>query len=278
MKYIVSILITAVLLVSVAPVAAEPVTREQSWTETYAVSTNTPHLKISNIWGGVRVRPGAGNEIIVSISESRSAPDQALFELSLERIPLNIESDRNGVSMIVGDREERWHRVDPCRGCRVDYQFEVVVPANAIIDVGTVMDGRVDVSGVTGVVSASNVNGTVSVEQIENCDKVSSVNGRIRIQFDVAPQQDCEIETVNGDITLNVPDDTSLDITADLFNGEIKSDFPVDPLSYPATVEHLEEDGRSIYRIHKLSGVRIGAGGPTYSVASINGDFRIRRN
>jgi hypothetical protein len=75
-----------------------------------------------------------------------------------------------------------------------------------------------------------------------------------------------------------MPDNTSLDVTADLFNGDIKSDFPVDALSMPATVEQVVENGRSIYRIQKLSGVRIGAGGPTYSVASINGDVLIRRN
>jgi DUF4097 and DUF4098 domain-containing protein YvlB len=140
------------------------------------------------------------------------------------------------------------------------------------------MDGLVDVSGIAGVVSASNVNGSVSVEQIRNCDHVSSVNGRVKIQFAVAPVRDCDIETVNGDITLNMPDNTSLDVTADLFNGDIKSDFPVDALSMPATVEQVVENGRSIYRIQKLSGVRIGAGGPTYSVASINGDVLIRRN
>lgn len=277
MKNVMSLSIILLLTTGIAN-SATPVTEEQTWTETYAVGTSTPHLEISNIWGGVRVRTGDTDKIVVSISESRSAPDQSLFELSLERINLDIEADSNGVSMIVGDREERWHRMNRCHNCRVDYQFDVLVPPNAIVDVGTVMDGHVDVSGVTGVVSASNVNGSVSVEKIENCDEISSVNGRIRIQFDVAPQRDCEIETVNGNITLNVPDDTSLDVTADLFNGEIKSDFPVDPLSYPATVEHLEEDGRSIYRIHKRSGVRIGAGGPTYSVASINGDIRIRRN
>lgn len=277
MKNIISILIITLLFVGAVAAAEEPVTREQSWTETYAVGTSTPYLEISNIWGGVRVQTGESDKIIVSISESRSAPDQALFDLSLERLTVDINADSGGVSMIVGDRD-RWHRSDPCPGCRVDYQFDIRVPPDAIIDVGTVMDGRVDVSGVTGIVSASNVNGSVSVEGIENCAAISSVNGRIRIQFDIAPQRDCKIETVNGDITLNVPDNTSLDITADLFNGEIKSDFPVDPLSYPATVEHLEEDGRSIYRIHKLSGVRIGAGGPTYSVASINGDVRIRRN
>jgi len=277
MKTLISIAITGLLFIGVAA-SAEPVTREQSWTETYAVGTSTPHLEISNIWGGVRVRAGKTDEIVVTVAESRTAPSQAMFDLSLERIRLNLDVTGNSVSMMVGDREERWHNMDDCRGCRVDYQFDILVPPDAIIDVGTVMDGLVDVSGIAGVVSASNVNGSVTVEQIRNCDHVSSVNGRVKIQFSEAPVRDCEIETVNGDITLNMPDDTSLDVTADLFNGDIKSDFPVDALSMPATVEYVEEDGRSIYRIQKLSGVRIGAGGPTYSVASINGDVRIRRN
>lgn len=277
MKTLISLAITAVLFVGVAA-SAEPVTREQSWTETYAVGTSTPHLEISNIWGGVRVRAGNADEIVVTVAESRTAPSQSMFDLSLERIRLNLEVSSNSVSLKVGDRDERWQHMDECRGCRVDYQFDILVPPNASIDVGTVMDGLVDVSGIAGLVSASNVNGSVAVEQIRNCDRISSVNGRVKIQFAAAPVRDCAIDTVNGDITLNMPDDASLDVTADLFNGDIKSDFPVDALSMPATVEYVEEDGRSIYRIQKLSGVRIGAGGPTYSVASINGDVRIRRN
>lgn len=266
------------LLFAAANGFAEPVTREQTWTETYAVGTSTPHLEISNIWGGVRVRAGDSDAIVVTVAESRTAPNQAMFDLSLERIRLKIETTGTSVSMVVGDAEERWNRLDSCRGCRVDYQFDVLVPPDSVIDVGTVMDGLVDVAGITGVVSASNVNGSVAVEGIRNCDAVSSVNGPVRIRFVAAPVNDCDIETVNGDITLNMPEGSSLDLTAELFNGDIQSDFPVAALSLPATVESVEEDGRSIYRIQKLSGVRIGAGGPTYSVASINGDVRIRRN
>lgn len=277
MKNYMSMAIILLLFAGIAN-SATPITEEKAWTETYAVGTSTPHLEISNIWGGVRVRTGDTDEIVVKISEHRSAPDQAMFDLSLERINLDVETTANGVSILVGDRENRWDRMNHCYECRVDYQFDVLVPPNAVIDVGTVMDGLVDVSGVKGVVSASNVNGSVSVDEISNCDAINSVNGRVKIGFSTAPIRDCEIETVNGNITLNLPDDTSLDVTADLFNGEIKSDFPVDALSLPATVEHVVEGGRNTYRIQKLSGVRIGAGGPTYSVASINGDVRIRRN
>lgn len=277
MKNYLSIASMLLLLTDVAN-SATPITEEKAWTETYAVGTSTPHLEISNIWGGVRVRTGNVGQIIVSVAEVRTAPNQEMFDMSLERINLDIETDSNSVSILVGDRENRWDRMDRCRGCRVDYQFDIVVPPDSVIDVGTVMDGLVDVSGVTGVVSASNVNGSISVDKIENCESINNVNGRIKVSYSKAPIIDCNIQTVNGHITLNVPDDTSLDVTADLFNGEIKSDFPIDTLSLPATVEHVVEDGRSRYRIQKISGVRIGAGGPTYSIASINGDVRIRRN
>jgi hypothetical protein len=277
MKNYLSIAIMLLLFAGIAN-SATPVTEEKAWTETYAVGTSTPHLEISNIWGGVRVRTGKSGEIVVSVSEVRTAPDQAMFEMSLDRINLDIETDSNSVSILVGDRDNRWDRIDRCRGCRVDYQFDIVVPPNAVIDVGTVMDGLVDVSGVEGVVSASNVNGSIVVDQIQNCESINSVNGGVEIGFSQAPVNDCNIETVNGDITLSVPANTSLDVTADLFNGDIKTDFPVGPLSMPATVEHVVEDGRNRYLIQQLNGIRIGAGGPTYSFASINGDVRIQRN
>ncbi len=277
MKKYLSLLIVFAFFVDFAS-AATPITEEKAWTETYAVGTSTPLLEISNIWGGVRVRTGKVGEIIVSVTALRTAPSEELFHMSLQRINLDIEADSNGVSILVGDRNNRWNQMDRCRGCRVDYQFDIVVPPDSVIDVGTVMDGLVDVSGVTGVVSASNVNGSISVEKIENCASINNVNGLIKVSYTKAPVNDCDIQTVNGNITLNIPDNTSLDVTADLFNGEIESDFPVDSLSLPATVEHVVKDGRNRYRIQQLSGVRIGAGGPTYSIASINGDVRIRRN
>ncbi len=237
-----------------------------------------PRLEVSNIWGSVRVRAGKSGEIVVSVVEERSAPNRALFERSLDAIRLTVVAEADGVSMHVGDSENRWTRMNQCRGCRVDYQFDITVPADAIVDVGTVMDGVVDVSGVTGTLSASNVNGPVAVHDVHNCDAISGVNGRIDIQFSKSPTSNCNIETINGDITLRVPANTSLDVAVDLFNGAVESEFPLESFSLPATVEQVGKDGRNLYRIQQLSGIRIGAGGPVYSIASMNGDVRIRRN
>lgn len=258
--------------------AASPVTENRSWTETYPVSATAPRLEVSNVWGSVKVRAGVHGQVTVSVTERRSAPDQARFERSLQTIQLEIVADTSGVSLLVGDgNDSRW-RWNDCRDCRVDYQFDIQVPPDAVLDVGTVMDGRIDIQGVTGIVSAHNVNGPIDIGDLRDCTVVENVNGPITMNFDRTPLQSCRIETVNGDVTLEMPESASLDVALDLFNGRVSSELPVGPFRLPASVEQVVQDGRTRYRIQQLAGVRIGAGGPTYSVASINGDLQIKKH
>lgn len=71
-----------------------------------------------------------------------------------------------------------------------------------------------------------------------------------------------EFKTVNGEIVLDLPADTSTDVHAETLNGDISTDFP------------LTVQGRSSSR--KLNGT-IGAGGRELNLATINGSIRIRR-
>ncbi len=264
------------LLASTA--SAEPVTQSRTWTESYPVTTGDTQLTIKNIWGNIRVRSGATGTISVSASEERSAPTQALFDRSLEALKLDVEADTSNVSLYVGQSHERWEQRDPCPGCRVDFQFDVTVPPGTKLDVGTVTDGTIDVAGVIGAVSASNVNGPITVSALSDCDNVESVNGAVQIGFATAPGQNCNIETINGDITLHVPDGTGLDVSLDLFNGEVVTEFPVHPFALPAQVEQSVDDGRRRYKIAQAAGLRLGDGGPIFSISSLNGDIRIKKN
>ena len=268
----------AALLLAAAPALPEPVTEHRSWTDTYDVSGGSPRLKVSNIWGSIQVRAGEPGRITVAVTELRSAPDSALFERSLELIGLDIETDASGVSIMVNNLTDRRGSIGDCRGCRVDYQFDIQVPADAVVDVGTVMDGKIDIRGVAGAISASNVNGPINIEGMQNCSAIDSVNGPVGIGFSGTPRQDCGIETINGDVTFRVPPDISVDIALDLFNGEVSSELPVDAFAPPASVEQAVGDGRTRYRSQQLAGVRIGAGGPVYTVASVNGDLKIGKH
>lgn len=274
-----TILLISGLALGLVPAAANAeVTESQVWTETYAVSTTTPRLAISNIWGNVRVRPGPEGKITITVDELRTASDQAMLDRSKEMLKLDTYADTNGVSMTVGDRERQSGYRNHCDSCRVDLQFEVVVPKGTLVDVGTVMDGRIDVAGINGQVSASNVNGPIAVADLQSCDAVESVNGKVDLSFSMAPGQDCNIETINGDVTLNLPPGSGLDVSLDIFNGQVVSEFATDTYAVPAEVKYEQTQGVHRYQIQQSAGLRIEGGGPTFSISSMNGDVRIQQN
>ena len=257
--------------------AAGRVESRKAWTETYPVDTRTPTLEISNVWGDVRVRAGQAGEIVVSLEEFRSAPDQQRFERSMAVYELHTEATANGVALYVGNPDGNWHGSDPCRGCRVEYRFDVLVPASTRLDLSTVNDGDIDVAGVSGTISAANVNGPIAIAELHNCAVLNSVNGAVRLSFNAAPVENCEIETINGDVALDLPDGSGMDLSVDLFNGRMLTQFAVDPLAIPPRVEHIESEGRHRYRIEQAAGVRIGGGGPTFTISSLNGDIRVQK-
>ncbi|HKR36575.1 MAG TPA: hypothetical protein VJT10_17150 [Steroidobacteraceae bacterium] len=254
------------------------VTDQKTWSDTYPVSAAVPKLLIDNIWGNVRVRSGAAREIVVTVSEKRSAPTQELFELSKETIYLDVQADAAGVAMIVNKPEHTvGRRLDRCRNCRVDYQFEVTVPPGTQVDVSTVTDGGIDVAGTGGPVNASNVNGPVAAKDLQDCAQIESVNGAVDVSFARAPSHDCSIKTINGDITLTVPGSAGLDAALSMMQGKVVSEFDLEPLALPAKVEQRNEDGRFVYHIAQAAGIRLGRGGPTFSIESLNGDLQIRK-
>jgi hypothetical protein len=255
------------------------VSDQKTWSDTYPVTAPVPKLLIDNIWGNVRVRSGPAREIVVTVSEKRSAPTQDLFDLSKETIYLDVQADAAGVSLIV-TKPERMMGLglrDRCRDCRVEYQFEVTVPAGTDVDVSTVTDGGIDVAGTGGPVNASNVNGPVAARDLQDCAQIESVNGAVDVSFARSPSRDCSIKTINGDITLTVPGSAGLDAALSMMQGKVVSEFDLEPLALPARVEQRNEDGRFIYHIAQAAGIRLGKGGPTFSIESLNGDLRIRK-
>jgi hypothetical protein len=268
------------LLVVADHAAAAAVTDQKTWSQSFPVTAAVPRLLIDNIWGNVRVRVGSTREIAVTVDEKRSAPSQELFELSKQTIFLDVQANADGVAMVVGKPEDTTvrPRINRCRGCRVDYQFEVTVPPGTQIDVSTVTDGGIDVAGGGGPVSASNVNGPVAVKDLQECSEIESVNGAVEVSFARAPSRDCSIKTINGDITLTVPGGTGLDAALSVMQGDIVSEFDLEPLALPAKIDQHKEAGRFVYHIEQAAGIRLGTGGPTFSIESLNGDLRIRKS
>ena len=111
---------------------------------------------------------------------------------------------------------------------------------------------------------AQTVNGDVSV-RAHGSAEAQTVNGSIEAMIGHADRaDDLRFETVNGNITLLLPEDAGAEIEAHTLNGDIDTDWPLE-------IERGGWVGRS------AKGV-IGGGGPELSLKTINGSIHLGRD
>lgn len=268
----------AMILAMVPLTPALAVVETDEWEREFQFNADSaPKVFVRNVWGEIKVRPHDGDSVIVRVSERRLAADEEQLARLDRHIWLETEHDPSGLSLVVGNDDERSRWRSDCRRCELHLQFDIQVPRDARVDVGTVMDGAVRIQGLAGPVAAHNVNGDVRVEGVHHCGDFDTVNGELSVDFDRQPSGECRFETVNGDMTVRLPDGGGARVLLDLFNGNIRSDFEVEGIATEATIESQESGAGTRYRISQAMGLKVGRGGAEFHFESINGDVLIRR-
>jgi hypothetical protein len=143
----------------------------------------------------------------------------------------------------------------------VKVDFTVRVPAGVLFS-GHTVNGNLDAHGIQADVKASSVNGNIDV-RTTGFAEANTVNGSITCRLGSSQlRDDVEFETVNGSITIEMPEGLNADFRASTVNGSIDSDFPV---LVTGKVSRRSLRGR------------IGDGGPELRLSTVNGSIRIRR-
>jgi hypothetical protein len=129
---------------------------------------------------------------------------------------------------------------------------------------GSTVNGAVSARSMPADATVSSVNGAVTVSAA-GVVEASTVNGDIDATTGRADAgRDLQFETVNGDILLRVPADFRARVDAELLNGSIESDFPL-------------EIRRGRYVGATAEG-QIGRGGHRLKLETVNGTLEIRRS
>jgi hypothetical protein len=143
----------------------------------------------------------------------------------------------------------------------VQVNFTVRVPAGVEF-VGRTINGEINATSLNGNVDTHTVNGSINISTT-GFAQAKTVNGEINARLGDANWTDAvEFKTVNGGISLDLPQTLSTTLDADTFNGDVTSDFPL-------TLPKLSS------RRH-ISGT-IGNGGRALILKTLNGSIRIRR-
>ena len=242
-------------------VQAEENAREFRWHGQLAQGRS---IEIKGINGNVSAEPTSGNEVEVVANKNarRSDPNGVRIQVIEHADGVTIcavypSPDANRPNRC--DVGSEWHsHVD---NNDVNVNFTVRVP-QGIRFIGRTVNGGIETGALGSDVEAHTVNGSIHLKAA-GLAQAKTVNGSITATVGKADwTRALEFETVNGGITLDLPQGTNTEVEAETVNGDIMSDFP------------LTVQGR-FSRKH-LNGT-IGSGGRMLQLKTVNGSIQLRR-
>src|SRR5438045_266970 len=221
--------------------------------QTYPLAANGTFV-IHNVNGFVHITGWERNEVKVDAvkrGESKQKLDEARSEVEAgaDRVSIRTRYPEHD-SWFVGYRNP----------ATVDYTISV--PRSVRLE-ASLVNGPLELSGVTGEVRASAVNASMSVKGLGSEAELSTVNSRLEAQFDCLPTSGhITAKSVNGGVAVSIPSDANVEVEAKTLNGGIHNDF-----NLPV------QNGRSVG--HKMEG-KIGNGGPEITMHNVNGGVELR--
>jgi len=221
---------------------------------TYPLSANG-RVELQNINGAVHIFAGAGNE--VKVDAIKRAEDEQ--ELKDEEIRVDASADSISIQTKYHQREGSWQNRHH-RGAEVEYT--ITVPRNARLDEIKLINGELDITGVSGEVRASCINGRLVARGLERAVKLQTINGPLEANFNQAQATSIELSSVNGPVRLTLPSDTKAHIEATTVHGSIENDFGLH------TNNHR-------WVGHDLNG-ELGSGGPHIRISNVNGAVNVQ--
>lgn len=217
-------------------------------------------LEIRGVNGRVVAEPASGAEVLVTATKhahDHGDADDVKIEVVEHDGSVTICAVYPGRSNRCGpgdDYHMSTHNND------VEVEFHAQLPAGVAFSGGTV-NGDVEADALSGPVDASTVNGSVRLETGSGDASANTVNGSVVAVVHGQGTTALRFETVNGGVTLSAPKDLNADLEAETVNGSIDTDFPITVTGH-LNRQHL--DGR------------IGQGGRSLKIQTVNGSIRLR--
>lgn len=253
--------------------------RTEKTEKVFQLSAAGRRLQIDNIFGSVEVTGGTGSEIRASIVKTIRYDSDEMLARAQRDVRLEMTQDGNAVRLHVaypndncpcGNGNHNW-RGD--QDYRVRYDFRVETPPGTELKLGTV-DGEMSVRNTSGDFDVNNVNGGIEMADIAGSGSAHTVNGKVKASFAKNPAGNASFKSINGEIAITFQPGLSADVRLKTMNGEAWTDF--DTTALPSEVAATEHSGaRFVFRRDRSTSVRIGSGGPSITLDTLNGNIYV---
>lgn len=220
-------------------------------------------VEIKNVNGDIQADTSSGDEVQVTAEKSGPNADKVKIEVVPSSAGVTIctiyPSSIFGGSGGSCEPGKAWHNSG--HGERAKVRFTVHMPKNLRFS-GNSINGGVIAEDMGRVVKADTVNGSIRVST-DAWAYADTVNGSIRVRMGKAEWTGTlKLDSVNGSIELEMPDNFSADVKFSSVNGRLNSDFPL-------TIS----GGFSGHSAHG----QIGSGGRELVLDTVNGSVSLKK-
>lgn len=282
MKRLFAVIVLLQLGILSQATAAKDVDRSETIKKTlrFKAGSRDRLVVVDNVFGSIEVRGHEGEDVQVVVRKTIEARSEEKIEEAEEEVTLDITEEDEKVELFVDGpfRNRRRGGIDwrgyRHEGYKVTFDFVIEVPKGCALRIKTVNDGDIQVQSVDGDFEVHNVNGSIEMEGVRGSGVVYTVNGEVRVEFESNPRADCSVGTINGDVRLYFQPDLSADFYMKTMNGDLFTDFEVEALP-GKTKTSKTRNGKKVYQVARMSGVRAGKGGPEIELNTLNGDMFI---
>ena len=183
--------------------------------QTYGITADG-RVELDNINGDVHISTWERNEVKVDAVKYADTKEK------LDDIKIEVDSGKDYLSVRTkfGEHEDRHWRNNPG-----GVEYTLTVPRTIRLDEIKLINGELDVNGVTGEVRASCINGRLEARDIAGRSRLSTINGKLDAQFRQLSREPLELNSVNGSVDLTIPSDSNAEIEASTVSGSIDNDF-----------------------------------------------------
>jgi DUF4097 and DUF4098 domain-containing protein YvlB len=223
--------------------------------QTYAISPGG-RVELDNINGAVHISTWDRNEVKVDAVKYAGTKER------LDEARIEVDSGKDYVSIRTKYPDHDHTFNFGSRNNPAGVEYTLTVPRGVRLDEIKLINGSLDVNGVTGEVRASCINGRLEAHNLSGRADLSTINGRLDAKFDELPGSSIELKSVNGSVELTIPSDSKAQIEASTVSGGIENDFGLH-------VNHHQFVG------HDLRG-ELGSGGARIRLENVNGRIEIR--
>jgi hypothetical protein len=275
----------AILLLAAMPAALCARDYDKHWNmdekesirKSFDVPAGGRKLLVDNVHGFVHVTGYSGSQVQVSVEKHIYADRSEAMAEAKRDVKLDMSQQGSFVRLYV-DGPFRTsngmnYRGDDYYGYRVDFDIDVQVPFDSELVVKTMNHGDIQVKKTTGDYDIHGLNGGIDMEEVSGSGTVSTLNGKVKVQYTKNPTKATDFKTLNGEVDVYFRDGLNADLRFKKLNGGIYTDFDV--TAGPSTESAENRNGKFVFRSNGRMNGRAGKGGPELSFETLNGSIRL---